>query len=257
MNHGWNASVSLVVPAKNEARNLPYVLGEIPSWVDEVILVDGWSSDETVEVARSIRPDIKVVSQSSKGKGAALRSGFAACTNDYIVMIDSDGSMDPGEIHAFVGALMSGADFVKGSRFTQGGCTRDMEWYRRFGNWFFVKLVKLRFGGRFTNLCYGYIGFRRSALNRMSLSNDDGFEIETSMCVQALMNGLTIHEVPSNEAPRIHGESNLRTIPDGWRVLKTILRLSLTPFRVRPIRAPEQIRDGRRARGLQDQASNP
>ena len=197
-----NASVSLVIPAKNEARNLPYVLSRIPDWVHEVILVDGNSSDGTIDVARSLRPDIKVVTQERKGKGAALRSGFAACTGDIIVMIDADGSMDPSELPAYIGALMAGADFAKGSRFMQGGRTHDMEWYRRFGNWCFVKLVTLRFGGRFSDLCYGYIGFWRSALERMSLEKDDGFEIETSMNVQALTTGLVIHEVPSIEAAR-------------------------------------------------------
>ena len=228
MNKASNALVSLVIPAKNEAANLVHVLPRIPDWIHEVILVDGNSTDDTVAVARSLRPDIKVVGQDRKGKGAALRSGFAACQGEIIVMIDADGSMDPNEIPAYVGALMAGADFVKGSRFMQGGRTHDMEWYRRFGNWCFVKLVTLRFGGRFSDLCYGYIGFWRSALARMSLERDDGFEIETSMNVQALTSGLVVHEVPSIEAARIYGVSNLRTIPDGWRVLKTIIRLALT-----------------------------
>lgn len=222
-----SATVSLVIPAKNEAANLPYVLSRIPEFVHEVVLVDGNSTDDTVAVARELRPDIKVVAQERKGKGAALRSGFKACTGDIIVMIDADGSMDPGELPAYIGALMAGADFVKGSRFMQGGGTHDMEWYRRFGNWCFVKMVTWRFGGRFSDLCYGYIGFWRTALARLSLEKDDGFEIETSMNVQALTTGLVVHEVPSIEAARIHGVSNLRTIPDGWRVLKTIIRLAL------------------------------
>ena len=211
----------------NEARNLPYVLERIPDLVNEVVLVDGNSVDDTVDVARKLRPDIKVVSQDRKGKGAALRSGFAACQSDIIIMIDADGSMNPREISAYVGALLAGADFVKGSRFVQGGGTDDMEWYRRLGNWGFTKLVNIRFRGRYSDLCYGYSGFWRDALDHMSLDSDDGFEIETSMNVQALTANLVIHEVPSIEAPRIHGKSNLRTIPDGWRVLKVIFRLGM------------------------------
>jgi glycosyltransferase involved in cell wall biosynthesis len=222
-------TVCVVIPAKNEARNLPQVLQKIPGWVDEVILVDGNSEDDTIEVARSLMPDIKIVPEDRPGKGAALKCGFAASRSDIIVMIDADGSMDPAEIPAFVGALLSGADFVKGSRFLQGGGTDDMEWYRRIGNWGFVKLVTWRFGGKFTDLCYGYIAFWRESLRRLSLENDDGFEIETSMNVQALQARLAISEVPSKEALRIHGVSNLRTIPDGWRVLKTIVRLGFSP----------------------------
>ena len=102
-----------------------------------------------------------------------------------------------------------------------------MEWYRRLGNWGFTKLVNWRFGGRYSDLCYGYNGFWRATLDHMSLENVDGFEIETCMNVQALTAKLRVHEVPSVEAKRLHGVSNLRTIPDGWRVLKTIIRLGL------------------------------
>ena len=220
-------TVGLVVPAMNEALNLPHVLKNIPSLVNEIVLVDGNSTDDTIKVARALRPDIRVVQQDRKGKGAALRSGFAACRCDIIIMIDADGSMDPTEISAYVGALLAGADFVKGSRFMQGGGTRDMEWYRRLGNWGFTQMVNWRFGGRYSDLCYGYNGFWRDSLDHMSLENDDGFEIETSMNVQALTAKLKVHEVPSIEAERIHGVSNLRTFPDGWRVLKTIIRLGL------------------------------
>jgi glycosyltransferase involved in cell wall biosynthesis len=228
-------TISVVVPAKNEEKNLPHVLTKLPSWIDEVILVDGNSTDNTVSVARSLIPNIKVVGQTRKGKGAALRSGFEASTGDIIVMIDADGSMDPAEIPAYIGALLTGADFVKGSRFMQGGGTDDMEWYRRLGNWGFVKLVTWRFGGSYSDLCYGYAAFWRDALKRLSLEKDDGFEIETSMNVQALQTGLKIHEVPSQEAPRIHGVSNLRTIPDGFRVLMTILRLGTIGARTRRV----------------------
>lgn len=224
--------VSVVVPAMNEEKNLPYVLPRIPHWVHEVILVDGKSKDRTIEVARKLLPDIRVVQQRAKGKGAALQSGFSAAVGDIIVMIDADGSTDPAEIPNFVGALIAGADFAKGSRFMQGGGTSDMEFYRKFGNWAFVAMVRLFFGGRYTDLCYGYNAFWAHVLPKLSLDGD-GFEIETMMNVRALQAGLRIAEVPSFEAERVHGVSNLRTIPDGWRVLKTIFKERLMN-RMRP-----------------------
>lgn len=224
---GQAVGVSVVVPAMNEEKNLAHVLPRIPGWVQEVILVDGNSTDRTVETARKILPNIIVTGQDRPGKGAALRAGFEAAKGDIIVMIDADGSTDPAEIPAFVGALLSGADFVKGSRFLQGGGTADMEWYRKLGNWGFMQLVKWRFGGNFSDLCYGYAAFWRDTLEHFSLDQADGFEIETSMNIQALRSELRLAEVPSFEHLRIHGTSNLRTIPDGWRVLKTIARMSV------------------------------
>jgi len=215
--------VSVVIAALNEAENLPHVLPRIPDWVDDVLLVDGHSSDGTVEVALRLRPDIRVIDQDGNGKGAALRTGFAAAAGDIIVALDADGSTDPAEIPAFVGALIAGADFAKGSRFLQGAGTTDMPFHRRLGNRGFVLLVRLLFGGGYTDLCYGYNAFWASALPHLQL-DCDGFEIETLMNVRALRAGLKVVEVASYESPRVHGDGRLRTIPDGWRVLRTIWR---------------------------------
>jgi glycosyltransferase involved in cell wall biosynthesis len=223
--------VSVVIPALNEAENLPYVLPLIPSWVDEVLLVDGHSTDGTVEVAQKLLPDIRIVCQEGRGKGAALRSGFAAATGDIIIMMDADGSTDPAEIPLFCAALLHGADFVKGSRFLQGAGTADMELHRMLGNLVFVMSVRLLFGGNFSDLCYGYNAFWRRTLPSLQLDGD-GFEIETMMNVRALRVGLKVAEVPSFEHKRRHGSSRLRAIPDGWRVLRTILKERLANRRL-------------------------
>ena len=215
--------VSIVIPAMNEEKNLPHVLPRIPSWVYEVILVDGQSTDRTVEMACQLWPGIRIIPQQGRGKGAALRSGFEAATGDIIVMLDADGSTSPAEIPAFVGMLVSGADFVKGSRFIQGGGTGDMEWFRRLGNWGLTTVVRMVFGGNYSDLCYGYNAFWARVLPQLNL-DANGFEIETLMNIRALKVGLKIAEVPSFEAERIYGVSNLRTFPDGWRVLKTIVK---------------------------------
>lgn len=215
--------ITVVIPTLNEALNLPYVLPKIPRWVHEVILVDGYSTDETVNVARQLRPDIRVVMQKGKGKGDALRTGFAAAAGDIIVMLDGDGSMDPSEMPVYIGALLSGADYAKGSRFMQGGSTHDMEWYRHVGNWGLGRLVWMLFGGRYTDLCYGYNAFWKAILPDIRL-DADGFEIETLMNIRVLALKFKVVEIFSHEAPRINGVSHLHTIRDGWRVLKTILK---------------------------------
>ncbi len=215
--------ISVVVPARNEEQNLCHVLPYIPSIVEEVILVDGHSSDNTVEVARQLLPSIRIVTQTGKGKGDALRTGFAACTGDIIVMLDADGSADPKEIPLFVEALVAGHDFAKGSRFARGGRSHDITGTRYLGNYLLSMLVNLLFLTRFSDLCYGYNAFWRHCLTEVDIECD-GFEIETLIHLQMHKAKFKIVEVPSVEYPRIHGESNLRTFRDGWRVLKTILK---------------------------------
>jgi glycosyltransferase involved in cell wall biosynthesis len=227
-------SVSVIIPTLNEAENLQHVLPKIPKWVHEVIIVDGRSTDDTVEVARKLLPDVRIVMEPAKGKGTALRTGFAAATGNIIVMMDADGSMDPKEIPAFVGALMAGADYVKGSRFLQGGGTSDMELHRQLGNWGLMIAGRLLFGGNFSDLCYGYNAFWTRVVPTLKLDTT-GFEIETEMNVHALKAKLKITEVPSFESERVHGVSRLQTFPDGMRVLKTLLRERFTFLQHKPV----------------------
>lgn len=215
--------VSVVVPALNEADNLPHVFARLPAGLHEVVLVDGHSVDETVKVAQRLRPDIRVVCQSRRGKGDALACGFAAASGDVIVMMDADGSTDPEEIPRFVAALVDGADFAKGSRYLPGGGSADLTWLRRSGNGFLSLVVNLLYGTKYTDLCYGYNAFRASCLDSL-LVDCPGFEVETLINVRVAKLGLKVAEVPSFEGDRLHGISNLKPVRDGLRVLRVIVR---------------------------------
>lgn len=223
-------TVTVIVPALNEARNLPHVAERMPSDVDEIVVVDGGSQDDTVAVAQALWPDAVHIRQTRRGKGNALACGFAAASGDIIVAIDADGSTDPAEIPRFVATLIEGADFAKGSRFIAGGGSHDITRIRRAGNWGLNTLVNVLFATRYTDLCYGYNAFWRSCLDVIDLPDivtidpqwGDGFEIETMVNVRAMARGLKISEVHSIEADRIYGESNLNAVRDGLRVLRTI-----------------------------------
>jgi glycosyltransferase involved in cell wall biosynthesis len=216
-------SVSVVIPAKNEERNLEHVFATIPEWVDEIVLVDGHSTDDTVKVAQKLHPGIRIVYQEGRGKGDALQAGFAAAKGEIIVMMDADGSTDGAEIPRFIGALVTGADFAKGSRFASGGGTDDMTFSRHLGNRILSGLVNWFFGTRYTDLCYGYNAFWAKHLSKLDL-DCDGFEVETVMNVRAAKAGLAIQEIPSHEHSRLHGMSNLKVVRDGIRIGKFIVR---------------------------------
>jgi glycosyltransferase involved in cell wall biosynthesis len=227
--------VSVVIPALNEARNLPHVFARLPPDVHEVIVVDGLSVDDTIAVARQLRPDVRIVLQSRRGKGNALACGFAAATGDIIAMIDADGSADPAEIPLFVQALVEGAEFAKGTRFAHGGGSDDITRLRALGNSALVGFVNLCHGSHYTDLCYGYNAFWRRLVPLLGLDADspappnggrlwgDGFEVETLIHLRVAAAGLAVTEVPSFEHSRIHGVSNLNAAQDGLRVLRTIL----------------------------------
>jgi glycosyltransferase involved in cell wall biosynthesis len=213
--------VSVVIPTLNEQENLPYVFARLPPGLHELIVVDGQSTDRTVAVALQLRPDARIVMQAGHGKGNALAAGFAACTGDIVVMLDADGSTDAAEIPRFVAALCNGADFVKGSRFAQGGASSDITRIRKLGNRVLSAMVNSLYGTSYTDLCYGYNAFWTRCLPYMHV-DCDGFEVETLINVRIAKAGLVVHEVPSCERNRIYGASNLNAVRDGSRVLRTI-----------------------------------
>ncbi len=217
--------VSVVVPAMNEEKNIGPVLSELPEGLHEVILVDGNSKDNTIEAARAAYPDIRVTSQSGRGKGDAFRTGFAAVTGNLVVMLDADGSADPAEIPRFIAALEAGADFAKGSRYMEGGGSADITRLRSLGNSVLSGTANMLHGTRFTDLCYGYNAFWARCLPFISL-DVPGFEVETLINLRMASAGMKITEVPSYEKERISGVSNLKTFRDGFRVLGTIFKES-------------------------------
>jgi glycosyltransferase involved in cell wall biosynthesis len=221
-------TVTVVIPTLNEAENIAWVLSRMPDWVDDIVVVDGHSTDNTIDVVLRHRPEARIVHQNHRGKGNALRCGFDAAHGDVIVMLDGDGSTDPAEIPRFIAALRTGADFAKGTRFVSGGGSADITPMRSCGNKVLTSMVNQLWGSKFSDLCYGYNAFWRRCLPQLN-PDSHGFEVETLLALRALRHDLKVVEVPSYEGNRRSGVSNLNARRDGIRVLRTIMAERLRP----------------------------
>src|SRR3972149_2249217 len=176
--NGQQQKITVIVPTLNEALNIKDVFLNIPEFVDEIVVIDGNSSDGTRDEILKFRKKTKIIMEEPCGKGAAIRLGFEKATGDLIVMMDADGSHDPKEISRLLEPVLDGYDVAKGSRMLPGGGSDDFTLFRKFGNKIFVNLVNLMYGARYTDLCYGYRAFKREVLENINCTSK-GFEIET------------------------------------------------------------------------------
>lgn len=223
--------IGIAIPTLNEAENLGLILGKVSEHLEhapELLVIDA-SDDETPLVAAKF--GAKVLRQRGQGKGDALLQAFYALGSDIVVMMDGDASMRPEEIPRFVEAIISGADVAKGSRFLRHGYSEDLSFIRKIGNLLFVSLVNLLWSAEYTDMCYGFMAFKRSALERLKpYLKSKGFQIETEICIRAKKLGMKVVEVPSVELRRIHGRSKLNGMRDTLRIFGAILREFLPPF---------------------------
>lgn len=214
---------TVLICTLNEAENLPYVLPKIPDWVNEVILVDGHSTDRTVEVAQELRPDIKILYQPGKGKGDALRYGIKHASGDIIVTLDADGATPPEEMPKFVDPLLDGYDFVKGSRFALG-LPEGKPRHRVLGNWIITITFDLLFFKGYTDLCSGYNAFWKGKVKGMDLWSSDSYENEPLINARIRKRGLKVREVGYREPARLSGEIKEQSWRQGLKAIKSILR---------------------------------
>lgn len=215
-------TISVVIPTINERLNIKEVLPKLPEFIDEVVIVDGCSTDGTIEEVRKYRKDAKIFIETEKGKGAALRRGFKEASGDLVIMMDADGSHNPKELPVLIDPVLNGYDVTKASRLLPGGGSDDFTWFRRFGNRMFVSMVNTLYGANYTDLCYGYRAFKRDALEKLRIRSK-GFEVETEQSILMIKAGLKIKEIPSFEVKRKYGDSRLNSFRDGWKILKIII----------------------------------
>lgn len=225
-------SVSVVISAVNEERNIPRLFARLPGYIHEVILVDGCSADATVATARALRPDVRVVAQPGAGRRQALTSGFAAATGDIIATIDAGGSVDPAEIPRFIEALTAGADLARGTRSAGGGGRSESTRLRTFGNLFPARLFNAIYGRPYSGLCGGFTAFWRRHVPVLRLDEVPGgrdrpgtgaSDVASLIQVRAAQAGLIVAEVPSHGRQRRRRAGNLTASEEGRQVLRAIL----------------------------------
>lgn len=199
------SKVSIVIPTLNEEKSIGSVLDGLEALADEIIVVDGHSSDRTVDEVKKRKV---ILIYDDKGKGSALRAGFKLATGDIIISMDADEANNKSEINDIISRIEEGYDVCMPSRFMRGGISDDITPLRVVGNNFYKFWVKLIWGVSYTDICYGFRGFRRKALAQLDLKAD-GFDIETEIGIKTAKRRLKYIEIPSHEGKRLHGSGKL------------------------------------------------
>jgi glycosyltransferase involved in cell wall biosynthesis len=197
--------VSVVIPTLNEEGSISRVLAEICPISDEVIVVDGHSTDGTLENVRLF--DVQILFD-DKGKGSAIRKGFEHSSGDIVVMMDADEAHRRQDVQAAISKIAEGYDICMPSRFMPGGGSEDITPLRVFGNNFYKFWVRLLWGGKYTDICYGFRSFSKKAIDELTLTSD-GFDIELEISIKAAKRRLRYIEIPSMERKRKYGSGKL------------------------------------------------
>lgn len=204
------------MPTRNEADNLRPVLEIAAPFADELLVIDGHSTDATREIAASF--GAQVILDNNRGKGDAIRTGIARATGDILVFVDADGSHDPCDIPALVEPIVNGvADHVSGSRMLGGSDELHAtihQFIRLFGSQIITLSVNYTQNLRLTDCQNGFRAIRRDVAQALDLQ-ENITTIEQEMVIKSVRSGYRLAEVATHEYVRANGESNFR-VSDVW-----------------------------------------
>lgn len=216
---------TLIILTRNEIEGVKALYDRIPfDQVDEAFVVDGGSTDGTVEFFES--RGIRVIPQETKGRGEAFRIGMREAKEDNLVFFSPDGNEDPADILRLLKLLEEGYDMVIASRFKKGGRTDDADEFiahRALGNRFFTKVANLLGGGSITDSLNGFRTIKKEKLKALKL-DAHGYGIEFQMSIRALRLGYRIGEIHTYEGDRIGGQSGAKSLDTGLYLIKLIFR---------------------------------
>jgi len=215
-------SVALIFLTLNEIDGMKKIMPKIKKeWVDEIVIVDGGSTDGTLEEAKKM--GFKVVHQKDKGHGGGIRAGVAATTSDKIVIFGPDGNHEPEEIPKLIKKLDEGYDQVTISRFGKTSLNMDTGIINTFGNKSITFLTNLIFRGNLTDALNESRIITRKAMNELKF---DAMQYDSTlqMCIRGLKKRQKFAEVIGNQPPRIGGKRKMRPSSTGYQCAKRIIK---------------------------------
>ena len=217
-------STAIIIPVLNEIDGIKKILPKIKKeWAKEIVLVDGGSTDGTIEEAT--RQGFKVIHQEDKGAGNAMRLGVKNTDSDFVMFFSPDGNHVPEDIPRLIEKIKEGYDMVHLSRFGKNSSSQDADdyFYGHFGNNLFTFLTNVFFGGNYTDALNGFRIFKRDAFERLE-TQSESLIIDQETYIRALKKNFKICEIDGDEPSRIGGERKMKPISTGsqlsWQIIK-------------------------------------
>ena len=216
-------SISVIIPTLNEEGCIRKVLEELPvDIIDEILIVDGNSSDKTREIAGEFEK-VRILEQKGKGFGHAFRTGIKEAKGDIIILMDGDYSQNPGDILALLHQVEAGYDMAMGSRYLPGACSSDDTFIRYIGNKVLTFIFNVFYKTGFSDVLYLFVAFRAKKMKEPGFDTN-GFEFCVEFLLRAHQYGLKIKEIPLKERKRYDGKSKVRALKDGVIILNELLK---------------------------------